>query len=138
DTKFPVMGSFLAVATNIVMIILTIGPLQHRAIALSTSCAMFGDFLFLSIVLYHKLNGYPLRYLFNSLGKIIFAALCMWAWLFMLHNQLAGWMRGGLATDMSAVILMIGSSALLYGGILYLSGLQELCVLVDKVRSRLR
>ncbi|MFW8601515.1 murein biosynthesis integral membrane protein MurJ [Desulfobacterota bacterium M19] len=138
DTKFPVMGSFLAVATNIVMIILTIGPLQHRAIALSTSCAMFGDFLFLSIILYHKLNGYPLRYLFTGLGKIIFAALCMWAWLFLLRDNLAGWMSASLTADMGGVTLMIASSALLYGGILYLSGLKELRVLVDKVISRRR
>jgi len=46
DTRYPVMASFLAVLANIVIINLTITVFQHKAIALSTSCTMFLNFLF--------------------------------------------------------------------------------------------
>lgn len=138
DTKYPVMGSFLAVGANILMILLTIASLQHRAIALSTSCAMMGNFLFLSVVLYRKLNGYSVSYLLVSLGKILLASAIMWGWLILMRGRLDGWMAGGLLREITGITLMIGSGALLYGVILYMSGLRELRVLLEKLRKKLR
>jgi putative peptidoglycan lipid II flippase len=137
DTKYPVIGSFLAVGTNILLIILTIGTLQHRAIALSTACAMSGDFIFLSIILYRKLNGFSLPYLSRNLAKILLASLGMWLWLTAAHRWLAAWMSGGVWRDFLGISLIIGSSALLYGVILYMTGLKELKVLLDKFGNRI-
>ena len=58
DTRIPVVGSFLTVAANLVFINLTLAPLQHRAIALSTSLSMILNFLFLGAMLYRKLGGF--------------------------------------------------------------------------------
>ncbi len=60
NTRYPVMGSFLAVIANIVIILLTIEHMGHMALAFSISCAMIINFLFLSVVLYKKLEGYSL------------------------------------------------------------------------------
>ncbi len=136
DTKYPVMGSFLAVGANIFMITLTINDLQHKAIALSTSCAMLGNFIFLSIVLYRKLNGYSLTYLAINLGKILLATLIMWLWLAITSNGINDWMNGSIWRNILGLSFMIGSSALLYGTILYLEGLKELRVLLDKFKTR--
>ena len=137
DTRYPVIGSFLAVGTNIIMIILTIGSLQHKAIALSTSGAMLGNFLFLSIILYRKLKGYSLTYLGANLAKIILASLLMWLWLIMTNNWLAEWMTRGILQNFLGISLMIGSSALLYGIVLYIEGLKELRVLLKKFSSKI-
>ncbi|NOX25728.1 MAG: murein biosynthesis integral membrane protein MurJ [Deltaproteobacteria bacterium] len=137
DTKYPVIGSFLAVGTNITMIVLTIGSLQHRAIALSTACAMSGDFIFLSIILYRKLNGYSLTYLAVNLAKILLASLIMWLWLTTANKWLTAWMTGGILQNLLGISLIIGSSALLYGVVLYMVGLKELRVLLDKFGSRI-
>ena len=128
----------MAVGANILMILLTIASLQHRAIALSTSCAMMGNFLFLSVVLYRKLNGYSVSYLLVNLGKILLASAIMWGWLILMRGRLDGWMAGGLLRDITGITMMIGSGALLYGVILYMSGLRELRVLLEKLRKKLR
>jgi putative peptidoglycan lipid II flippase len=61
ETRYPVLGSFLTMAVNVLLVWLTIGFLQHKALALSISCAMILNF-FLSTVLYRK-PAIFLRYL---------------------------------------------------------------------------
>ena len=61
DTRIPVLGSFVTVAANLVIIHLTLAALQHRAIALSTSLSVILNFLFLAVVLYRKLSGFKVR-----------------------------------------------------------------------------
>jgi putative peptidoglycan lipid II flippase len=134
DTKIPVIGSFLAVAANILIINLTIHTLQHKAIALSTSCAMIGNFLFLSIVLYRKLGGYPLRYLGCGVVKVCLASGVMGLWLVMAQ----GWLAGGGVSELVGLALLLVSGGVVYGGLLYAMRLHELIVLVDKVLERLR
>ena len=40
ETKYPVLGSFIAVAANVLVVWFTLDHLDHRALALSISCAM--------------------------------------------------------------------------------------------------
>ena len=134
DTKFPVIGSFLAVAANILIITLTVGAMQHKAIALATSCAMIGNFLFLSIILYRKLDGYPLRYLGVGLAKVCAASGVMWLALILVKGWLAEWGIADIAG--LGLLLLVGISV--YGGVLYALRLQELTMLVGKVVARWR
>ncbi|MBU1986388.1 MAG: murein biosynthesis integral membrane protein MurJ, partial [Proteobacteria bacterium] len=106
DTRYPVMASFLAVLANILIINLTITFFQHKAIALSTSCTMFLNFLFLSAVLYRKMEGYPLRALFRGLFKILIATCCMSLLLFFVKMMLAGFLVGNLFQQLLAVLLL--------------------------------
>ena len=134
DTKFPVIGSFLAVAANILIITQSIDAMQHKAIALATSCAMIGNFLFLSIVLYRKLEGYSLPYLGWGLLKVCVASGVMWLWLVLAR----GWLAGHGVSDLLGLGLMLLSGATVYGGVLYALRLHELTVLVEKVAARIR
>ncbi len=134
DTKYPVIGSFLAVAANILIITLSIDAMQHKAIALATSCAMIGNFLFLSVVLYRKLEGYSLPYLGWGLLKVCAASGVMWLWLVMIR----GWLGGRGVSDLTELGVLLISGALVYGVVLYALRLQELTVLVSKVAARLR
>ncbi len=77
DTRIPVVGSFATVAANLVLINLTLAPLQHRAIALSTSLSMVLNFLFLGAMLYRKLGDYRLKELGTTLAKVAAASLAM-------------------------------------------------------------
>jgi len=77
DTKIPVIGSFLTVAANIVLINLTIATLGHRAIALSTSLSMLVNLLFLGVMLYRKVEGYAVEDLLATLAKVICASAIM-------------------------------------------------------------
>ena len=137
DTRYPVIASFVAVLTNLVVIYLTIDLFQHRAIAFSLSCAMICNFFFLSIILYKKLSGYSLSYLFSGLARIVLAALGMGLWLKGLMAWTGGWFDQGLLIRIAGLAVLIGSSAAFYGVILYFLRLRELDMLVEKIRQRL-
>ncbi len=137
DTRCPVIASFIAVLTNLVVIYFTIDLFQHRAIAFSLSCAMIINFFFLSTMLYKRLSGYSLSYLFSGLAKIILAAFVMGLWLKGLMIWTDGWFDQGILSQIAGLVLLIGTSAALYGVILYFLRLRELSLLVEKMRQRL-
>lgn len=136
DTKIPVIGSFLAVGINILFIQLTIGHLQHLSIALSTSVTMLINFVFLSTVLYIKINGFSVSYLFRALMKIAIGSTAMAIIVFYLKIFFHAWLTGSLALQITALAIIIGLAVSLYGTLLYLLKLNELTELVSKVRNR--
>jgi len=119
DTKWPVIGSFLSVAANIVIILFTLEKFQHRAIALSTSVTIIFNFLFLAVILYKKTGGYPVKRLMTALAKIALATAVMAAavyysamWTYIGENT------AGLALQ---VLISIAIGVAVYiGGILFM------------------
>jgi putative peptidoglycan lipid II flippase len=137
DTRYPVVASFLAVAANLLFVSAFIEVFQHRAIALSTSCAMIGNFLFLCVVLYRKLGGYSLSYLLEGLGKVFAASLVMSVWLRLLLFWGGGFFAGSIFLQLAGVLLYICTAIAVYGGVLYMLKVKELSLIIDKVRQKL-
>ncbi|NOQ46493.1 MAG: murein biosynthesis integral membrane protein MurJ [Desulfobulbaceae bacterium] len=138
NTKYPVIGSFIAVTANIVIITLTIDLFQHRAIALSTSCTMALNFLFLGVVLYRQLSGYPLAYIVIGVLKILSATTAMALGIVLLRNMLNGWLHGTIFMQLIGVILLVGIGGLLYGSVLHLLKLPELNTITEKMIQKFR
>jgi putative peptidoglycan lipid II flippase len=136
DTKYPLIASFIAVGTNILIITLTIDSFQHLAIALSTSCSMILNFLFLSIVLYIRTGGYSVRYLLRALGKILVAGTMMALLLLLGRNFFMAQLNGDLFQACLILFILIAGSATFYGGLLHLMKLQELTSVTSKIRER--
>jgi len=129
DTRIPVLGSFLTVAANLGFINLTLGPLQHRAIALSTSLSGTLNFFFLALMLYRKLGGFRAGYLLLTLAKTGCAALVMGVAVFLTNSLLSGWLGSGLPgrlLSLLADILMGGGLYLLLVSRLKIPEFQEL------------
>ncbi len=138
DTRYPVIGSFLAVGGNILIILFCIDSLQHRAIALATSSAMACNFLFLSVVLYKKLHGYSLSYLAAGLVKVLAAAMLMGGWLLFAQAWLKGVaLPGGMVTQLTVLLLLIASAVAVYGVALYWLRLKELNMLVERLGAKI-
>ncbi|MEJ2690652.1 MAG: murein biosynthesis integral membrane protein MurJ [Deltaproteobacteria bacterium] len=139
NTRYPVIASFLAVITNVVIILLSLHSLQHRAIALATSCSMIGSFSFLSVVLYRKLEGYSISHLGRGTLKIGLACAVMGIYLVWLKKTVlpAGGSFGLLHLGLW-LLFCIGSSAVLYGVTLHFLGLDEFTDVSRKIRERLR
>jgi putative peptidoglycan lipid II flippase len=138
NTRTPVAGSFLAVLVNVAVILLLIDHLQHRALALSISCAMTANFLFLFVVLYRKLSGFPLKYLAAGFVKVLFASFAMIFWILLLDGifgvQAAS---GNIIVDMVMLAIGITSGGVVYGVVLYKLNLPELQLVVDGLKARL-
>lgn len=138
DTKYPVIGSFLAVTANIVLITLTIDQFQHKAIALSTSCVMILNFFFLGSILYKKLSGYSLVYIGSGLAKIFASTLIMSAGLWWTKRWVSPFLHGSLAVQLVLVFSLILIGAVLYGVTLHFLKLPELDHITQKIRQRLK
>lgn len=135
-TKYPVIASFLAIFFNIVIIKLSIDAFQHKAIALSTSCTMLINFLFLMVVLYKCLRGYSIRYLLKGFLKIGFATLALSAVLLLGRSLLANWLTGTIIQQVTALFFVIFSGVVLYTIILDKLRLTELNILTEKMKSK--
>ena len=136
-TRYPVAGSFLAMAVNVVVVLLTIDALGHKALAFSISCAMIINFLFLSSVLYWQLEGYSIVYLVTGLAKVVLAAGIMGGWLFYLEGFMAGFAARGIINGLGVLLVLVVSGAGLYGLVLYGLRLKELHLLVERTFARL-
>lgn len=137
-TQYPVIASFLAIGCNILIITLTIDRFQHLAIALSTSCTMLINFLFLMAVLYRKLHGYNLRYLLRGLAKIGLASLALVILLVLALPLLSSWLSGNILQQAVALLGLVVAAATLYGVVLHLLKLSEMNIIADKVIRRIR
>lgn len=137
NTRYPVIGSFLGVGVNVLVINLVIAGMQHRGIALSTSCAMILNFLFLGLVLYRKLEGYPLPYLARGLGKIVLATLAMAGVVWGLRTVFAPWLSGTLVQELLALGVIIMAAVSVYAALLRVLRLPEWTLLSERLRQRL-
>jgi putative peptidoglycan lipid II flippase len=136
ETRYPVAGSFLTMAVNVFLVWLTIDLLQHQALALSISGAMILNFLFLSTVLYGKLGGYSLRYLFSGLGRVLCASLAMAFWLAGVQYLLSPLALASFAGSVAALVMVIVTGGAVYAMTLYFLRFKELTLLVERVRQR--
>lgn len=138
DTRLPVLGSFLTVAANLVFINLTLAPLQHRAIALSTSLSMVVNFLFLAVMLYRKVGGYGVGYLLLNLAKVTAAALVMGlavAWVYPHGRAFCGsGITGQLLSLTGTILLGVG----LYGALIAVLRIPEFQDLTRHLAARWR
>ncbi len=115
DTRIPVVGSFLTVGANLVLINLTLAPLQHRAIALSTSLSMVINFVFLGLLLYRKLGGFRAGELGLTLAKAAAASLVMGLAVSYTHPLLLNRLGSGLLGQTAALGAVMALGAGLYG-----------------------
>lgn len=136
DTKYPIIGSFIAVFLNILIISLTIDRFQHRAIALSTSVTMIVNFLFLGFVLYRKIGGYQVGYLIKSIAKIGVASIVIGYLANYLNNQMNHLMGGTIIGDLSNLLLTIALSILAYIALLYILRVRECLSLIRELLKR--
>lgn len=132
ETRWPVAGSFLAVAANVAIILLTLSSLQHRAIALSTGLSVSLSFLLLTAVLYRRLGGLPLRRLFSGLARIAIAAAAMGTALIFL----VPYMKGGTAELALKLALLIGVAGGGYLLLLHLMGLDVAAKILGRMRRQ--
>lgn len=135
-TKYPVIASFMSVAFNMIIINLTIDQYQHKAIALSTSCTMILNFVFLLSVLRLNMNGLPVGKFFKDVFKICLASLGLIGILYLSIIKVPLLMSDTVLTQALILFAVIIIAALLYGSILYKLKLKELDIMVEKITAK--
>ncbi len=133
DTRWPVIGSFVAVVVNLCIVSLTLHILQHRAIALSTSSTMIIDFLLLATVLYKKIGGYPVTRVLISCIKISLASAIMGILVWWIQAHILG---SGTWLSATRLFLSMSLGIVSYGALIYAFRLEEVKDIVKKIRQR--
>ena len=126
----------MAIGFNIVIITFTIEPFQHLAIALSTSCTMVLNFIFLIVVLHRQLGGFSLKILLTGIAKITLATLGLALLILISLPFFENALGGNKFYQLLSVFFIISSAAILYGLLLYLLRLQESTIFIDKFRQK--
>lgn len=135
-TRYPVIASFMAIGFNIAIITMTIEPFQHLAIAMSTSCTMVLNFIFLVIVLHRKLGGFSLKSLSVGVLKILLATFGLALLILISLPLFQTALDSNKFYQLLSVLFIIGSASLFYGLLLYLLRLQEFTLFIDKFRQK--
>lgn len=137
DTRYPVIASFLAVITNIIVISIFLDSFQHKAIAFSTSITTIFNFIFLSTVLYKKVGGYDLRYLLSSLIKVILASLVMGFLASYLYQGIGLILnQRSLLNQIVSLFLVITLAGLSYFILVRWMGIQEINEVMGSLKKR--
>ncbi len=136
-TIYPVIASFVAIGTNIVFISITIGSYQHRAIAFSMSLTMLINFIFLIIVLYKKLDGFPIAHLIQGFFKITSATIAMSIFLIIAKHYSTTWLNGNLIEICISLFGIIIVAVILYAISIHLLRLPEFSNILAHVKMRL-
>jgi putative peptidoglycan lipid II flippase len=137
DTKIPVMGSFITVAANIILINLIIAPLGHLAIALSTSLSMVVNLLFLGVTLYRKVEGYAVGDLLATLAKVTGASAVMGLTVWGAYSLTIHGLGGGLPREILALAGSICLGVALYLALIAPLKIPEFQSLFTALKSRL-
>ncbi len=132
----PVIGSFLAVGVNYLFVVSFVGEYGFNAIAMSLTISMSCNFFFLLLMTSRNISGFSYSYLFRAVVKVVVAAGGMGCWLFFMTN-IVGACSGAIFIQVVVVCFYVVSGALVYGGLLYLLDLQEMLVIVMKVKAKI-
>jgi putative peptidoglycan lipid II flippase len=136
-TRFPVIGSFIGVFMNVIIVMSTVGVFQHRAIALSTSLCIIANFLFLGFVLYREVQGYAVGYIIRCLMKIAPVSLIMGIGVYWVN----GWCKDVLGdrafANLISLFIAIGCGGIFYALAISSAGINEIVPIKNKVLSML-
>lgn len=125
DTKTPVKYALIAMVTNVGGALLLIGPLQHIGIALAGSIASWVNVVCLiwgmrrwGPIIDSRFKAHLPRVLICTLGM----GLVAWA----VTNYTQGWFTGHLLDKIIGLGIIIGSSSVVYGLLLQVTGTTNL------------
>jgi putative peptidoglycan lipid II flippase len=119
-------------------VILLLEPLQHCAIALSTSLCVLINFLFLSVALYRAVEGYRVFYLLQSFLKIAFISIAMGLGAQWLNKTAALYLPMNILGELCALLFTILASIIFYFTSIYFIKINEVDYLVPKVMARIK
>jgi len=136
DTKWPVIGSFAGVILNIIIIHFSIKYYSQNAIALATSSTIIFNFIFLFIILIKKIGMLNFKKIFKSFSKTVISSILMGFFCYLLHFKLLKF--DGRPLLILSLLLTIGLSGIFYIFICYITGQNEIKILIDKINTKFR
>ncbi len=137
-TRFPVIGAFLTVALNLLIIFATIDRLQYCAIALSFALFTTFNFLFLAVILYRLLQGFPVRYMLSCIIRIFPISIIMGALTWWLNARLLVLLTDIPLAGIWALLTAILCGLIFYAGCISVTGIKEVNDIKHSIIARIK
>jgi len=137
-TRIPVIGAFLTVALNLLIIYATIDQLQYRAIALSFALFTSFNFLFLAVILYRCLQGFPVRYMLGCIIKILPISIVTGILSWWLNTRLLVMLADLPLTEVWSLLTAILCGVVFYAACISVTGIREVNDIKRSVIARIK
>lgn len=137
DTKTPLINSGIAVAINVLMNFILIGPLAHRGLALATSLSSISTTIVLTFLLRRKIGSLNLS---NSLlcgFKSLLASVPMAMLVVIIFKQTTKIFSPSFLGELLALVIPVACGVIIYFLILYLLRVDELGWALTQVKRRI-
>jgi putative peptidoglycan lipid II flippase len=122
DTKTPILIGLAAMAVNIILNLVLMGPFLHVGLAMATAISAWLNAGLLAMVLIKRGHFTIDARLGRGLPRMVAAAAVMGLGLWLAAPQLAPWLAGGLGLRIAALALLVAGGLILYGLAALLSG----------------
>ena len=125
DTKTPVKVGMIAMAVNLALNLLLMGPMGHTGLALATSIAAFvnAGLLYIGLkrrdVYQSKTRWLPL------LARVVIASALMCAVLYSLNTYFGQWYESEIRVRVSILCSLVAAGSIVYFAMLFALGLRK-------------
>lgn len=138
DTKTPMINGMIAVGVNVVMNLILVKLMGHRGLALATSISAIATVLLLINSLRKKIDDIDIKSYLICLVKSTIASIVMGIVVYLIYNGLFPFAKGQFILDLLIFMLSVGVGAIIYIVLCYMFKVEEIKMLVDRVKIRIK
>ena len=138
DSKTPMVNGMIAIAFNIVLNLLFIKFLGYRGLALATTISAYIGLILFYFSLKKKIGNFEQHKVFSVAIKAVMASLIMGfvaKFIFSLVSNLLG---AGILNEIISLGISVGAGAIIYFIIMYILKIEELNIITDMVKSKVK
>lgn len=122
DTRTPVYTALVSLILNVTLNLLLIPRMGVAGLALASALAAWANCAMLYAVLHRRGHYHVEADLFGRIARIVFSAAAMGAAIYYLAPLGAEWFGGGVGERVLSILLLVGTGALVYFGLAWLTG----------------
>lgn len=122
DTRTPVYTALASLVLNVTLNLLLIPKMGVAGLALASGLAAWANCAMLYTVLHRRGHFHVEVDLISRIARIVLSAAAMGATIYLLAPYGAGWFDGGIGARVVSIGLLVGTGALVYFGLAWLTG----------------
>lgn len=137
DAKTPMINGAISVASNILLNLILIKFMAHSGLALATSISTTILTILLLYGLKKKLGSIGLKSYINCSMKSFISSVIMGLVAYLVYYGLFRILGNLKLYNLISLIIAVGVGAIVYGILCYILGVEEVRMLVDKIKGKM-
>lgn len=138
DTKTPMINGAVAMAMNIVLNIILVKYLQLSGLALATSISAIVCIFLLFGSLKKKIGYFGQDKIIKTTVKSIVSALIMGIVTYFAYNMISKLLGGGFIKESISLVVSVGIGAITYGIFVVALNVEEINIIMDMIKRKLK